>query len=370
MENGKDERKKMEPSNDGFNAIPPRPPGKNQNANQKPNASSEVGVEKFMALSRLSRDDALGIYNAYVRAGGNDLEALAEIVDRVKSYDPFLGVYLARWGPSVLDDEETMEALFNAYAYLKARGAASLPQLPSKPRWKLEELSPEAGVWLSANLKMAETIFRANSQTYSSTIYISQRGLPLHPGRLSSQFQKLGPKAVAALSALEDLAPITYDDLARALMRLHVGFDYAWDETLSRLDTLGVAKDLSKHLKEVYLRAGKTFMGKDFYDWIIELVNADALIYNSERNLLYALIAFRDKIVKQARKKSRRGTCRRALKRSDAKQRKGPPFWKAAHGPALFLLAILIHRYKVLWILIENIPVTLIILGLPLPKLV
>jgi len=61
-------------------------------------------------------------------AGGRYPEALAELVERTRASDPFLGIYLARWGPSVLEDQATLDAILAAYAYL----GIPIPNLPEK----------------------------------------------------------------------------------------------------------------------------------------------------------------------------------------------------------------------------------------------
>ena len=119
------------------------------------------------------------------------------------------------------------------------------------------------------------------------------------------RFPWLEPKAVEALQALEDIQPVTSSDVARALIRLHLGFDYAWDETLSRLNSLGITPAFSSELKRIYLDPFSTLMGKDFYEWVIELVYSGSIVYASERNLLYALVAYRHRIVREARRGQR-----------------------------------------------------------------
>jgi len=247
---------------------------------------------RFLKLTGLPADKAAAIYNAYTKAGGDDVDSLAELVDKVKSCDPALGTYLANWGPTVLDDRGTMEAIFTAYAYARERGIKSIEKLPSQKRWTLQQLMPEAQHWI-------EGAASGLSTTVSSTIYVgpsSSLGLS-RPLSLADSLHDLPPKAVDALRALEELGPIYEADVARALIRLRLGFDYAWDETLSSLDPVDVEGNFSRKLKELFLDPTKKYMGKDFYDWVIELCYSGHITYNSERNLLYVLTAFRQRFL-------------------------------------------------------------------------
>jgi len=99
------------------------------------------------------------------------------------------------------------------------------------------------------------------------------------------------------LRALEELGPVYEADITRALIRLRLGFDYAWEETLSSLDNVNPKRNFSKELKGVYLKPSRKYLGKDFYDWVIELCYSGRITYNSERNFLYILTAFRDRFL-------------------------------------------------------------------------
>ncbi|WP_449462135.1 hypothetical protein PQ610_06360 [Tardisphaera miroshnichenkoae] len=242
---------------------------------------------RFLRLTGLPAEKAEPVYRAYVGAGGDDVEALAELVDRVKSCDPALGLYLAKWGPSVLEDQATLNAVFAAYAYAKEKGISTIQKLPTQQKWTLSQLMPEASRWI------ARSVSGAPGTTVSSTIYLGS----MKPLSLADAVPGLSPMAVDALKALEELGPIYEPDIARALMRLKLGFDYAWEETLSSLDDVNPEKDFSKELKELYLNPSRKYLGKDFYDWVIELCYSGRITYNSERNLLYVLTAFRDRFL-------------------------------------------------------------------------
>ena len=243
--------------------------------------------EIFRSLVRLPEEQAWHICVSYFYAGGRNPQALAELVERARASDPFLGVYLARWGPSVLEDQATLDALLAAYAYL----GTPIPNLPEKKSWKLQELVRGTSSWLTGSV------------TYSAGIYVGSEGRRFQEIRL--RFPWLEPKAVEALQALEDIQPVTSSDITRALIRLHLGFDYAWDETLSRLNSLGITPAFSSELKRIYLDPFSTLMGKDFYEWVIELVYSGFIVYASERNLLYTLVAYRHRIVREARRGQR-----------------------------------------------------------------
>lgn len=247
-------------------------------------------VKRLMRAAKIGEHEAYALYSAFVYNGGEDLESLVELIDRVRSSDVYIAIYLAKYGPSVLDDDATVEAMFNAYEYLRRHGKTSVSRLPEKAHWTLDELAPGASEWL-ANKLSVQQIFSPSS----TTLYVSSQGIV----RSYAHHFDVSPKARATLDALEGLSPVTEGDLARAMIRIHINFSYAWNETLSRLNDLVVGNNFLSILKEVYLDASKTYMGKDFYDWVIELVNADFIIYSSERNLLYALVAFREKILKE-----------------------------------------------------------------------
>jgi len=121
---------------------------------------------RFLRLSGLQAEKAQPIYRAYVEAGGDDVDALAELVERVKSCDPALGVYLAKWGPSVLEDEATLNVIFAAYAYAKEMGIDTIEKLPTQRKWSLSQLMPEASQWI------ARSVPSAPRATLSSTIYL------------------------------------------------------------------------------------------------------------------------------------------------------------------------------------------------------
>ena len=250
-------------------------------------ATEDPKFRRFLRLTGLSAEKAQPVYRAYVQAGGDDVDALAELIDRVKSCDPALGIYLAKWGPSVLEDEATLNAVFAAYAYAKQRGINTIEKLPTQRKWSLSQLMPEASQWIAKNVSSAP---RA---TLSSTIYLS----PMKPISLVDALPSLSPKAVDALRALEELGPIYEPDIARALIRLKLGFDYAWKETLSSLDDVNPEGNFSEELRELYLNPSRRYLGKDFYDWIVELCYSGRITYNSERNLLYVLTAFRDRFL-------------------------------------------------------------------------
>ncbi len=247
-------------------------------------------VKRLMHATKISEHEAYALYSAFIYNGGEDLESLVELIDRVRSSDVYVAIYLAKYGSSVLDDEVTVEAMFNAYEYLRRRGITSITRLPEKAHWVLDELAPGASEWLTNKLRVQQ-----NFSPSSATLYVSSKGIV----RPHSRYFDVCPKARAALDALEELSPVTEADLARAMIRIHINFNYAWNETLSRLNDIGVGNNFLLILKGLYLNESKTYMGKDFYDWVIELVNADFIIYNSERNLLYALVAFREKILKE-----------------------------------------------------------------------
>ena len=97
-------------------------------------ATEDPKFRRFLRLTGLSAEKAQPVYRAYVQAGGDDVDALAELIDRVKSCDPALGIYLAKWGPSVLEDEATLNAVFAAYAYAKQRGINTIEKLLSWAR--------------------------------------------------------------------------------------------------------------------------------------------------------------------------------------------------------------------------------------------
>ncbi len=242
---------------------------------------------RFLRLTGLSAEEGEPVYKAYLDAGGDDVDALAELVDRVKSYDPALGLYLAKWGTSVLEDEATLNAMFTAYAYAKEKGIRTIEKLPNQQKWTLSQLMPEASQWI------ARSVSSTSEATVSSTIYLGST----KPLSLADTLPNLSPKAVDALRALEELGPIYDSDIARALMRLRLGFDYAWEETLSSLDDVNPEKNFSDELKQLYLNPSRKYMGKDFYEWVIELCYSGRITYNSERNLLYVLTAFRHKFL-------------------------------------------------------------------------
>jgi hypothetical protein len=215
------------------------------------------------------------IYDQYVfRAAQPDITALGDLYDFMGYADPSLGRWLAAWGPSVLDDSQTLHAVRDAYDHESFercgdRCIPSFPQLPSRPRWTADELSLGTSLWRLAKEEREESRPRyAEPMVRIEFPWLQPDNPPIsrpkHRSRKASKTAEAVKQAAGRISS---------DDLRRLNFMLdNMGFDILWNEKVSLIFN-AYRQGFSDVMKELYLNPDRKYEGKDFDDWVVFLLS-------------------------------------------------------------------------------------------------